>query len=270
MKAKVSLTLEKKLLDEIEGLVDGVRIRNRSQAVELLLKKSLGESRVAVIMAGGEEKDFLLEGREYRFFARLNGSSVLENIIKQLKKYGFKRIFFIARENILTEGFRILGDGSRYGVSVEYIKEADSRGTADSLKLLKGKIKTNFLVLYGDLVFDMDLNKLWDEHATNNGIATLMLESYPKPSEKGVVKLEGNSITLFVQKPRQFKSNISFCSIFASSPELLEYSGSSLEEDVFPLLVKNNMLFGHVTSGWNIHIHKKKDIEEARKLLKNK
>ncbi len=65
MKAKVSLTLEKKLLDEIEGLVDGVKIRNRSQAVELLLKKSLGESRVAVIMAGGAERYFLTKALSF-------------------------------------------------------------------------------------------------------------------------------------------------------------------------------------------------------------
>jgi len=264
VKEKVSLTIEKKVLKEVEGIIDGLKIRNMSQAVEYLLKRALGEEKIGVILCGGDENKYKIDGK-YRFTIKINDSTLIEETIKKLKKYGFKHIFIIARENVLTNMFRILEDGRRYGMEVEYIKEVFSNGTMDSLRLLKGRINTNFLVVFGDVVFDIDLNKLWETHIKNMGTATLTLETYDKPGEKGVVQLEGNQIVDFVQKPKNFKSYIAFVPLFFCAPEIFEYNGKSLEEDVFPILAKEGMLFGYVTSGWNRHIHTKKDLEEIRK-----
>ncbi|MCD6477694.1 MAG: hypothetical protein J7K87_01700 [Candidatus Aenigmarchaeota archaeon] len=269
MKEKVSLTIERKVLKEVEELVDGLRIRNTSQAVEYLLKKALGEEKTVVILCGGPENKYKINGK-YRFVTKLDGFTVIEETVKKLKRYGFKHIYVIARENVLMEIFRILEDGRRYGVKVEYVKETLSKGTMDSLRSLKGRIDTNFLVVFGDVVFDIDLNKLWEAHIKNGGTATLTLESYDKPGEKGVVRLEGNQVVEFVQKPKNFKSHIVFVPIFFVGPEIFEYSGNSLEENVFPQLASEGLLFGYITSGWNKHVHTKKDVEEIKKLLKLK
>ncbi|MFB6089221.1 MAG: hypothetical protein ABEK36_05575, partial [Candidatus Aenigmatarchaeota archaeon] len=122
MKEKVSLTIEKKVMDEVEDLVDGIKIRNTSQAVEYLLKKALGEEKTAVILCGGEEEDYKLNG-DYRFTAKLNNSTVIEENVKSLKKHGFSRFYIIAREDVLTEIFRVLGNGDRYGIELDYIEE---------------------------------------------------------------------------------------------------------------------------------------------------
>ena len=63
----------------------------------------------------------------------------------------------IAREKVINRVFSIVQNGSKFGVTIEYVEEKKSMGTADSLKLIKGKIKTNFLVVFGD-VFFKDLN----------------------------------------------------------------------------------------------------------------
>ena len=92
----------------------------------------------------------------------------------------------IARHNLLTKIFEVLKDGSSRGVKVEYIEEKESRGTASSLKALKGRIKTPFLVVYGDIVFsNIDLSQLWNAHVHKNSLATLLLTTSSKPHEKG-------------------------------------------------------------------------------------
>lgn len=267
MKEKISITLEKKIVEEVECLVDGLRIRNTSQAIEYLLRRALGDEKTAVILCGGPEKYFLV-GREYRFTALLGSASVAEEIVRRLKRFGFRKIFVVAREDILTEMFRLMSNGERLGVEMEYVKETHSNGSMDSLRMLRGKILGNFLVVFGDVVFETNLNRLWDSHIKNQGTATLLLESYPKPSEKGVVDLEGDLIKRFVQKPKKLGSNIAFSSIFAAGPELLESQGASLEEDVFPRLAEQGLLFGHVTSGWIKHAHTKEDLKELEGLVR--
>lgn len=251
---------------EVEDLVDGLRIRNRSQAVEYLLKKALGEEKTIVILCGGDENKRKLNG-SYRFTGNLNNSTVIEETIKNLKKYGFNRFYIIARENILTEIFRILGNGDKYGIELEYEKEKTSNGSMDTLRYVKGKINSNFLVVFGDVITNLDFSQLWESHIYNKGTSTLLLESFEKPSEKGVVEMEGNKITRFVQKPEKFKSHIAFIPIFVTSPEILEYEGASLEEDIFPKLAREGLLYGHITSAWNKHVHTKEDLKVVDKKL---
>lgn len=52
-KSKISITINEKTLKEIDFIVDNVYIRNRSQAIEHLVKNALGENKAAVILLGG-------------------------------------------------------------------------------------------------------------------------------------------------------------------------------------------------------------------------
>ena len=53
MKRKISITIEDSVLKGIDGVIDNIFIRNRSQAIEFLAKNALGEHKQAVILAGG-------------------------------------------------------------------------------------------------------------------------------------------------------------------------------------------------------------------------
>ncbi|MBI5221478.1 MAG: hypothetical protein HY979_01595 [Candidatus Magasanikbacteria bacterium] len=98
----------------------------------------------------------------------------------------------------------MLKDGTDYGVKISYIEEKSSNGTADSLRLLKGRISSNFLVVYGDIIFNkINIDELWNDHIKQNSIATIMLTTSSKPSEKGTVRVEGNRVLTFTQKPKK-------------------------------------------------------------------
>ena len=263
MKKKISITINEKTLGDIDGIVDNIYIRNRSQAIEYLVNNSLGENKTAVILSGGSENNLKIGANEYRITAKLNHETVIEKAIKKLRENNFKTIYIIARHNILTSVFNIVKEGSAYGVKINYIEEKESKGTAQSLKLVKGLVKSNFIIIFGDIVFDkINIEELWNTHIKMNGIATLMLTTSPEPSRKGVVKIEGNKILNFEQKPEKSDIYLGFSSIFITSPEIFEYPGNSLEENIFPKLAETGLLYGHLSSEKERHIHTREDIKQ--------
>jgi NDP-sugar pyrophosphorylase family protein len=265
MKKKISITINEKTLEDIDGIIDNIYIRNRSQAIEYLVNNSLGENKVAVILSGGPEENLKIGEGEYRITARLKKKTVIEKAIKKLRENNFKTIYIIARHDILTNVFNIVKEGNDYGVNINYIEEKESKGSAQSLKLVKGSVKSNFIVVFGDIIFDkINIEELWNTHIKMNGIATLMLTTSPEPSRKGIVKIEGNKILNFEQKPIKSDIYVGFSSIFVTSPEIFEYNGNSLEENIFPKLAENGLLYGHLSSEKEKHIHTKEDIKKVK------
>ncbi len=261
MKRKISITLEDSTLKEIDSLVDNIYVRNRSQAIELLVNDSLGEKRTAVILSGGPEEDLRINKEEYRITIKTEKGYLIENTLKKLKEFGFKKIYLVARKEIINAVFSIIQNGSMYGINFEYIEEKKSNGTADSLRLIKGKINSNFLVVYGDVLFSLNLDELWEEHLRRKGTATLLLNTSGDPSRKGIVKIEGTKITEFIQKPEKSDVYLGFASIFICGPEILEYGGESLEFDLFPELAKKGLLNGYLSTSRIIKVHSRKDLE---------
>lgn len=264
-KAKISITINEKTLKDIDSIVDNIYIRNRSQAIEHLIKNALGENKAAAILLGGNEERLKISNDEYRPTAKIKNNSVISLCIKKLRENNFKTIFVIARHNLLTKLFDILKDGTDYGVKISYIEEKSSNGTADSLRLLKGRIKSNFLVVYGDIVFNkINIDEFWNDHIKQNAVATIMLTTSSKPSEKGTVKVEGNKVLAFTQKSKKSDIYLVFSLIFVAEPQIFEYAGSSLESDVFPSLSEKGLLNGHLSSEKEVHIHSRKDLEKLR------
>ena len=263
MKKKISITINEKILADIDAIIDNVYIRNRSQAIEHLVESSLGENKTAVILAGGPAEK-LRVGKDYCVNAVFHGSRVIERAVKKMKTNGFRTIYVVAQEVVLTKAFEVLKDGSQHGVKVNYVEEKESRGTAASLKLLKGRISSNFLVVYGDIVFDnIKIDKLYNDHIKQKATSTIMLTTSNKPSTKGTVKVEGSSVLEFTQKPKQSDIYLVFSPIFVAEPEIMEYEGDSLEKDVFPMLASKGLLNGHLSSEKEVHVHGKEDL--ARK-----
>jgi NDP-sugar pyrophosphorylase family protein len=261
MREKISITIDKAILQEIDGVIDNIYIKNRSQAIEHLVRNSLGENRTAIILIGGPEEGLKLKEGLYSPLAVIAGKSLIERAIRKLRDAGFKTIHVIARHAILTKVFESVKNGSELGVSIGYIEEKRSSGTFDSLRLAKGKVHAPFLVVYGDILFEkINIEQLWNDHVRQHPISTILLTTSPTPKEKGTVKVEGNKVLEFTQKPRKSDIYLVFSPIFVAEPQLLEYEGSSLEFDVFPFLAEKELLNGHLSSEKERHIHSLEDI----------
>jgi NDP-sugar pyrophosphorylase family protein len=261
MKRKISITINDKTLDDIDTIIDNIYIRNRSQAIELLVNRALGDNKCAVILAGGPEDDLKISSSEYRLTGKIDSLTVIESAISKLKDEGFSKVWVIARHKVISAIFNIIQNGSKYGVEIKYKEEVSSEGTADSLRLIKGEIQSNFLVVYGDLYFkNINIEELWNTHLKQKGTASLLLNVTQDPSKKGIVKLEGSKILEFVQKPKHSDIYLGFASMFVAEPELLEYPGASLEQDVFPVLASKRLLTGYLSTSKIAKIHSKDDL----------
>ncbi len=259
-KEKISITIDKNLLKSVDSTIDRLFIRNRSQAIEHLIRKVIDESKTAIILAGGPEKNLKISKDEYRSFYKVGNETVMEKALKKLRNNNFKDIFIIARHKLLTKAFSFFGNGNTLGLSINYIEETKSKGSFETLKHLKGKIKSKFLVVYDDIIFDkVNIKKIWDDHSRSRSISTIMLTTSSEPSKKGNVIVHGNKVLKFIQKPKKSENYIVFSPIFVAEPELLEYKGISLEKDIFPELARNNLLSGHLSPVKEIHIHKEID-----------
>ncbi len=285
MKEKISITLSKQVIKNVDSIVDRLFIRNRSQAIEVLLKNSLSENKPAVILLGGSYKRFKLEEGKEIPFVKIKGIPLIERAVKKLRKHNFREIYIIARKRTLEGIFSLLKTGSHYGVKIKYIEEDESiyktvsekskkehlpstflTGSAAILKLARKELSTSFLVIFGDLYFDnINLDDLWNFHITNEAISTLSLVTYKDPTKKGQVYLRGKKIIEFRQKPKKKDSYLVFSPIFVCEPEIFNYSGISLEDNIFPKLAKKQMLNGYVLPEREIHIHTQKDLNEINK-----
>lgn len=280
VKQKITITLAEKILKNVDSIVDRLYIRNRSQAVEYLIEKTLGENKTAVILATGPEKSLRISHEEYRATATIGKTSVIESSLRNLRENGFKKIFIVGEQPVLTSIFSKVGDGKRYGVQISFVEDRDPPGTGESLRLLKGELKNTFIVIFGDIIFNrIDINKLWKHHFRHRGIATIMVTDAAQikggtviPINKNTAKMEGDTVVSIHIKPRlPVKSltepSLVFSAIFVAEPEIFSYTGNWIENDIFPALAQKQLLYGYLSSEGEFHVHSKEDAKLAASLM---
>jgi mannose-1-phosphate guanylyltransferase len=256
MKDRVTLTLDKDILRTIDERIDGTSVKNRSHAVELLLRQSLKASAptTAVILAGGKGTRLKpLTDKTPKSLVEINGQPILQYNIDLCKRHGIKNLI-LSVGHMRDQIMKHYGDGSKHGLSITYVEEKESLGTAGPLRLLKGKIADTFIVLNGDELKDVNLSKMYHAHIENGGKATVALTTVDDPSMYGVVLMDGNRIVRFIEKPKKedAPSKLINAGLYIFEPEIINYipEGYAMWElDVFPKLAKEGQLYGYPFSG---------------------
>lgn len=150
---------------------------------------------------------------------RVGGKPILETIVTHIAEQGFVNFYFCI--NYLGEQIRsYFGDGSQWGIHIEYVEEDERMGTAGALSLLPEKPSMPFIVMNGDLLTKVDLTALIDFHLEHNNITTACVREYAQQVPYGVVEVEGTQVTQLVEKPvyRYFVN----AGIYCLSPEVME------------------------------------------------
>ena len=93
------------------------------------------------------------------------------------------------------------GNGEKFGVKIEYLRENMPLGTAGALSLLKTKPKETFIVTNGDIVTNIDYSQLINFHQENKANATMAVRNYEWQNPFGEVKTQGIEIIEFEEKP---------------------------------------------------------------------
>lgn len=181
------------------------------------------------------------------------GKPLLEHHINILKKYNVTEIY-ITVNYLKDEIIHYFGDGDKFGVRIHYYEETIPLGTVGGVKALENKLTEDFLVIYGDVLFDMNLNKLIQFHKQNRGVATLVLHPNDHPYDSDLVDLEKGIVKKFISKPHDlpYYKNMVNAGVYVFTPEIFSYlkkdEKADFGKDIFPALVKSNKVLGYNTS----------------------
>ena len=254
MKERITITLDKNLIEQIDKRIDGLDIKNRSQEIELILSESLGTHipGKAVLLVGGRGTRLRpLTDNIPKALLDVQGKTITEHLFDLLKKYGVRDVVLCTgylREKI-KEHF---GDGSELGVNITYIEEEKPLGTAGPLKLAKKHLNDSFIVSNGDELKNINIARMFRLHKRKNALATIALTTVDDPSHYGVARLDGSRIIEFVEKPTNAPSNLINAGFYILEPEVIDMipdGFSMLEKDIFPKLAKMGRLRGFPFAG---------------------
>lgn len=152
----------------------------------------------------------------------------------------------------------ILGDGSEFGVKLQFVEEPEPRGTAGALKFAEHLLQERFLMLNGDTLTDADISAQIAQHEATGATGTLGLVPVDDPSAYGLVmRNEDTSVSGFLEKPgpdqlegidRYYVSGGIYV-LERSILDLIEPDRNvSIETEIWPALVGNG-LYGHGHDG---------------------
>ena len=185
----------------------------------------------------------------------LAGKPILEHQIELARRYGHTDIVLLTGHlgNVIEEYF---GDGARWGVRLRYCREPSPLGTAGAVKEVEAWLDGDFLVFYGDVMMDVDLQRLAAFHAAKTALATLVVHpnGHPYDSDLLEIDLDGR-IVAFHPKPRpadEYHRNLVNAALYVVSPKLLHHvvrgRNADLAGNVFPELVRSGQpLFGYTS-----------------------
>jgi len=201
---------------------------------------------------------------------------LLQWIFERLAKNNIKEA--ILAVNGLTEFYikkqRIPKNGLRISYSIDPPKTP--LGTAGPVKKAQKLLGNSepFLVLNGDLFEDVNYNEIIQKHKENHATATIALCKVEDPTRYGVAKMaDDNRITRFVEKPAKGEAptNLINAGIYVLSPEIFSYIPKgkkvSMEREVFPRLVQQGKLYGHIIHGLWIDIGKPEEYLQTNRIL---
>lgn len=215
----------------------------------------------AVVLVGGE-------GRRLRPLTDTRPKPMMELVdrpfvahqLDHLARYGVRDIIFSCgyRPDVLRDHF---GDGSSRGVRLRYVVDPEPLGTAGAVRNSAELIETDrVLVFNGDILTDLDLAGLVDQHESTGAEGTVALTPVEDPSAYGLVRLrDDRSVEEFLEKPGPDQLRPGEPYLINAGTYVLERRALdripagqrvSIERDTFPLIADEGALYGHPSEAY--------------------
>lgn len=154
----------------------------------------------AVILAGGKGTRLIpISSVLPKPLVPLGNKPILEILIRQLKNQGFDRITLaVGHLSHLIKA--VFGDGSHYGVKIDYSEQKKILGTAGPLTLVEN-LDDDFLVLNGDLLTNISFKKMFSVHKKNKADVTVGVYQRLEKIDLGIVEVKNGKVTKYIEKP---------------------------------------------------------------------
>lgn len=188
---------------------------------------------------------------------------IIEIMIRRLSNFGFKRIILaINHMGDLIQAY--CGDGSRWGVQLEYSFEGEPMGTIAPLRLIDN-LPEYFLVVNADVLTDIDFRALLANHASSGSVITIATARRNHRIDYGVVYEAGGTLAGFEEKP--VVQYLVSMGVYAASRRVLDFIPPTgpfgFDQLLLRFLAENERVTVHHHTGFWLDIGRPDDYELA-------
>lgn len=182
-----------------------------------------------VIMAGGKGTRISSVASDIpKPMIKIEGKPVLEREIECLRDQGFTDLF-ITVSHLADNIINYFGDGSKFGVNIDYFVEETPLGNAGALFKLRDKLDSDFLLLNADSIFDIDFNRFVEYHKEKGGLVTLFTHPNSHPYDSAVLIADKNGmiqqwLTKEEVRPQWYQNRVN-AGLHVISPIVLDTAG---------------------------------------------
>ena len=204
---------------------------------------------------------------------------------KQLVPVANKPVLFYGIEAIAEAGIRdigivvgdthaeiraAVGDGSRWGVCVEYIEQDAPRGLAHAVKISRDYIGDEPFVMYlGDNLLNKGITQFVRDFESQKPAAQILLTRVPDPQMFGVAQLENGKVVRLVEKPKEPIGDLALVGVFESVNRIKPSFRNELEitDAIQDLIDRGLVVRPYIVDGWWKDTGKLEDMLEANRLI---
>jgi glucose-1-phosphate thymidylyltransferase len=211
---------------------------------------------------------------------------------KQLVPVANKPVLFYGIEAIAAAGIReigivvgdtqaeiraAVGDGSRWGVRVEYIEQDAPRGLAHAVKISEPFIGTDPFVMYlGDNLLNKGITHFVEEFQREKPAAQILLAKVADPQMFGVAQLKNGRVERLVEKPKEYIGDLALVGVYMFGPQVFESVNRiapsfrnelEITDAIQDLIDRNLTVRPHIVDGWWKDTGKLEDMLEANRLI---
>ncbi|WBC09231.1 sugar phosphate nucleotidyltransferase [Micromonospora sp. WMMA1947] len=192
--------------------------------------------------------------------------AILEIVLRQLADRGFTHVILaINHLGALIRAF--VGDGSRFGLAVDYVEEDRPLSTIGPLFGIRHRLPEHFLVMNGDVLTDLDYADLLATHARSGAPLTVATYRRTVKIDFGVLELAGDKITSFSEKP-VLHYRVSMGVYGLSRNTIAHYPAGQpfgFDQLVLDLLGRGEPPAGYEFDGYWLDIGRPEDYDEANR-----
>jgi glucose-1-phosphate thymidylyltransferase len=211
---------------------------------------------------------------------------------KQLVPVANKPVLFYGIEAIAAAGIReigivvgdtqaeiraAVGDGSRWGVRVEYIEQDAPRGLAHAVKISEPFIDGQPFVMYlGDNLLNKGITPFVQEFEREKPAAQILLARVPDPQMFGVAELRDGKVVRLVEKPKEPIGDLALVGVYMFGPEVFESvrritpslrNELEITDAIQNLIDRGLTVRPHIVDGWWKDTGRLEDMLEANRLI---
>jgi glucose-1-phosphate thymidylyltransferase len=203
--------------------------------------------------------------------------------LESIRDAGIKEVGIIVAGPIDQEGstaaeiHEAVGDGSRWGLEVEYIPQDAPLGLAHAVKTAQPYLGDSPFVMYlGDNLIKDGIKQFVQEFESEAPDAQILLVAVPNPQDFGVAELEGDRVVNLVEKPKEPKTNLALVGVYMftasifDSVDAIKPSGRGeleITDAIQNLIDRGKRVRSHVITGWWKDTGKLEDLLEANRIV---